>query len=148
MDGVSESAQFEFAEIDCLPIEAENVGPALDLQSLILACGNVAPGSFFHPRAAAQKAIESRDQYGQFKRLGKIIVGARCKALQNVLSASASRQHEDRHVVLSFAKLSGNIKAAFAREHYVQNQRVEWLLLLEQTRERGFAISGHFHGMA
>ena len=46
-----------------------------------------------------------------------------------------------------FAKLSGNIKAAFAREHYVQNQRVEWLLLLEQTRERGFAISGHFHGM-
>src|SRR5256885_1033784 len=39
MDGVSESAQFEFAEINCLPNKAKHVWSALDRQSLIFACG-------------------------------------------------------------------------------------------------------------
>jgi hypothetical protein len=68
--------------------------------------------------------------------------------LQHVFGTSASGEHEDGHVILFSPQQGSNVKAAFAREHHVENHGVEALFIGNEALQGGFSVGGDFDGVA
>jgi len=75
---------------------------------------------------AAPECADSREKFGEGKRLGEVVVGTGVEALHDVAEGVAGRKHEDRHVFYAATKLAGDFEAVYARQHDVEEDDVEW----------------------
>jgi hypothetical protein len=100
----------------------------------------------FRYNAAAQRA-HAREEFGQRKRLCKVIVRAGVQALYDVRQGVPGRQHQDRNGFLTAAELAGDFDSIYSREHYVEKNYVERVLIGELESGEAVACNVHFVGI-
>ena len=100
------------------------------------------------PAAAAEQAVDAREEDGQLERLGEVIVGAGLEPAQHVVGAAAGGEHQDRHVLPGGPQLRGRLETVLAGQHDVEDDDVERLVAFEQQGQRLLAVVGHGDVMA
>src|ERR1700739_111647 len=93
------------------------------------------------PSFAAQQASHACNEDGKVERLWQVIVGTGFKSFQDVFWARSGGEHEERNVILGFTKGARYRETIFARKHYVQHQRVEFVLCAQEACQRFVAIA-------
>jgi hypothetical protein len=74
--------------------------------------------------SVAQHRAHPRQQLGDGKRLGDVVVGAELEAQHLVGLGRARRQHHDRGRCRALAQLAADIEAVLARQHQVEDDEV------------------------
>src|SRR6202522_3315319 len=143
MDRIPQRAQFQFREINRLATKTKyfpaNFLCAQPSSSTDVTLGNRARLhhlTVFHPNAAPQQTLQTRNQNRQLKWLGQIIIRTRSKSLEHILGPPARREHQNRHVILLLAQQRRDIKSTLSRQHHVEHNHVEAFFFLDQTIER------------
>ena len=73
---------------------------------------------------AAQDGAHARQELGDRKRLGDVIVGAEFEPEHLVGLRRARRQHDDRRGVRARAQLAADVEAVLLRQHDVENHEI------------------------
>ena len=73
---------------------------------------------------AAQHRAHARQQLGDRKRLGDVVVGAQLEAEHLVGLGRARRQHHDRRRDRPRAQLAAHVEAVLLRQHHVEDHQV------------------------
>ncbi len=158
MDGISQRAQFQFFEVNRLATKTEGIAasfrlalrrrPRLVATRLVADHGSARRAGVFHPNGAPQQALQAGDQNGQLKGLWQVIVRARREPLEHIFRTPAGGQHQNRHIIFLLAQQGRDIKAALAREHDVENDRVEAFFFFEQPVQSRLAVGRNFHSVS
>ena len=89
----------------------------------------------------AQQGLDARQQLGQRKRLGQVVVGAEFQPQHAVQLGRFGRQHQDGRAAAARPQRFAQLQAVHARHHQVEHQQV--MRMRAVARQRGQAV-GHF----
>ena len=96
--------------------------------------------------APAQQRPDAREQLGECERLGEVIVGALVEADNPIFDRVLRRQDEYRRLNAAFAQRGEDIDTIAARQHQIEQQKVEGGLICEEEaffsgrRNRDFIV--------
>src|SRR5436305_2491673 len=100
------------------------------------------------PLAAAHETLYAGDQDGELEGFGQVIVNTGGETAQDVLGASARRQHQRGHELPGLAELGDHGEAVLTRQHYVEDDNVERLRAAEEHLESRLTVAHHFDGIS
>ena len=92
-----------------------------------------------HARAP-QRRLHARAELAHRERLGDVVVGAELEPEDLVDLLGLGGEHDDRHGLALGAQAPADLQAVHARQHHVQHDEIEDLLV--EARERLAAVGG------
>ncbi len=98
------------------------------------------------PCHAPEQTVETRQQDGKIKGLGKIIVGPRAESVEHILRTAAGGEHEDGNEILLRSQFRGDREPIPPREHDVQDDGIDGVG--GNHLQGGFAIHRQLRGVA
>ena len=86
--------------------------------------GHAQHGGFVFAAPPRQRP-HPRDQFGQFKRLGQVIVRAGVQSFDALVDFAARGQEQDRCGIFALAQLAQHAQAVASRQHDVEHDAIE-----------------------
>ena len=99
---------------------------------------------FTTQHTASQQRFDPGFQFGQFERLGEVVVGAKIEAMHPIFHIAARRQHQHRQIFPASPQPRQHLKSAHARQADIEDRH--GVFLTAQCQIGSHAIVQHIHG--
>ena len=137
-----EDLELDVGRRDDLAVARDGALAGIDPQAADLDRALVVGVRARHP-GAAQRGLHPRAELAHRERLGDVVVRAELEAEDLVDLLGLGREHDDRHGLALGAQAPADLEAVHARQHHVEDDQVEDLLV--EARERFSAVRRLHH---